>query len=51
MRTFIIYSSPNIIRVIKSRMMGQVRHVALTERRGACKILVRKLKGRDMLEI
>jgi hypothetical protein len=32
-----LYFSPNIIRVIKSRIMRYLRHVALTKnRRGAC---------------
>ena len=45
------YSSQNNIWVIKSRRMRWAGHVVLMgERRDACKVLVRKLKGRDHLE-
>jgi hypothetical protein len=44
------YSSPNIIRVIKSRRMRFVRHVArMREKRNACRILVGKPKGKRSL--
>jgi hypothetical protein len=46
-----IYSSPNI-KLIKSRKMMWVGHVVhMEEMRGAYKISVRNLKGRDHLEI
>jgi len=46
-----LYSSPNIIQVIKSRRMGWARNVALIgERRVACRVLVGNLKKRDHLE-
>jgi hypothetical protein len=36
-----LYSSPNIIRIIKSRRMRRARHVArMGEKRGAYRILV-----------
>ena len=36
-----LYSSPNIVRVIKSRRMRWAGHVALVwERRGVCRVLV-----------
>jgi len=42
-----LYSSPNIFRVIKSRRMRWVGHVALMgERRGVCMILVGKPEGK-----
>jgi hypothetical protein len=38
-----LYSSPNIIRVIKSRIMRLEGHVArMGDRRGACRVLVQK---------
>jgi len=41
-----LYSSPNIIRVIKSRRMKWVRNVAcMGERRGVYRVLVGKHKG------
>ena len=41
------YCSPNIIRVIKSRRMGWVRHVArMGERRGVYRVLVGKHEGK-----
>jgi hypothetical protein len=45
-----IYASPNIIRMIKSRRMRWVWHVAyMGEMRNAYKILVRKPEGRRPL--
>ena len=42
-----LYSSPNIIRVIKSRRMRCVGHVArIGERRGVYRVLVGKPKGK-----
>jgi hypothetical protein len=35
-----LYSSPNIIRVIKSRRMKWARHVARLRERSACRVLV-----------
>ena len=44
------YSSPNIVRVIKSRRMRWAGHVARTgEERGACRVLVRKPEGKRPL--
>jgi hypothetical protein len=46
-----IYSSPNIVRVIKSRRMRWVGHVArMDESRGAYMVLVGNLRERDHLE-
>jgi hypothetical protein len=45
-----LYSSPNIIRVIKSRRMRWVEHVArMGEKRGAYRILVGRPEGRRPL--
>jgi hypothetical protein len=45
-----LYFSPNIIRVIKSRIMRWVGHVALMgERKGAYRILIGRLEGRRPL--
>jgi hypothetical protein len=45
-----LYSSPNIIRVIKSTRMRRAGHVArVGEKRGAYRILVRRLEGRRPL--
>jgi len=42
-----LYSSPNIVRVIKSRRMIWAGHVAhMGEERGVYRVLVRKPKGR-----
>ena len=42
-----LYSSPNIIRVIKSKILGRARHVArMEESRGAFKILEGKPTGK-----
>jgi hypothetical protein len=46
-----LYSSPSIIRMIKSRRMRWAGHVArMGEKRNAYRILVRKPKERDHLE-
>jgi hypothetical protein len=46
-----LYSSPNIIRVIKSRRMRWVGHVAcMGYLTNAYRILVRRLKGEDHSE-
>jgi len=46
-----LYSSPNIVRVIKSRRMRWAGHVApMGERRGIYRVLVGKLRERDHLE-
>jgi hypothetical protein len=45
-----LYSSPNIIWVIKSRRMRWAGHVArMGEKRGACRILVGRPEGRRPL--
>jgi hypothetical protein len=45
-----LYSSPNIIRVIKSRRMRWAGHVAcIGENRGAYRLLVRRPEGRRPL--
>jgi len=42
-----LYSSPNIVRVIKSRRMRWAGHVArMGERRGVFRVLVRKREGK-----
>ena len=42
-----LYSSPNIVRVIKSRRMRWVGHEArMGEERGECRVLVGKPEGR-----
>ena len=47
---YVLYSSPNIIRVIKLKILRQARHVArLGERIGACWALVGKPDGRSPL--
>ena len=46
-----LYSSPNIIHVIKLRRMRWVGHVAhMRERRGVYRVLLVKLEGKDHLE-
>jgi hypothetical protein len=46
-----LYSSPNIVRVIKSRGMIWAGHVArIMERRGVYRILVGKPEGKRQLE-
>jgi hypothetical protein len=45
-----LYSSPNIVRVIKSRRMRLARHVArMGEERGVCRVLVGKPEGKRPL--
>jgi hypothetical protein len=45
-----LYSSPNIVRVIKSRRMRWAEHVArMDERRGAYRVLVGRPEGRRPL--
>jgi hypothetical protein len=45
-----LYSSSNIIRIIKSRRMRWAGHVArMGEKRSACGFLVRKLEGKRLL--
>jgi hypothetical protein len=47
---YALYSSPSIIRVIKSRRLRWAGHVALMgERRGAYRVLVGKPEGRRPL--
>jgi len=46
-----LFCSPNIVRVIKSRRMRSVGHVArMGERRGVYRVLVGNLRERDHLE-
>jgi hypothetical protein len=46
-----LYSSPSMIRIIKSRRMRRARHVArMGEKRNACRILVGKPEGKDHWE-
>jgi len=45
-----MYSSPNVVRVIKSRGMKWAAHIARTgERRGVCRVLVGKPGGKRPL--
>ena len=45
-----LYSSPNIVRVIKSRRMRWAGYVAcMGEERGVCRVLVGKSEGRRQL--
>ena len=45
-----LYSSPNFVRVIKSRRMRWAGHVAcMGEERGACRVLVGKPEGKRPL--
>ena len=47
---FDLYSSPNIVRVIKSRRMRWAGHMArMGEERGVCRVLVGKPEGRRLL--
>jgi hypothetical protein len=44
---YVLYSSPNIIRIIKSRSMRQAGHVArMEDERGTYTVLVGRHKGR-----
>jgi hypothetical protein len=46
-----LYSSPNIIRMIKSRKMRWAGHTAhMEDKRNACRILVGKLEEKDHRE-
>jgi hypothetical protein len=46
-----LYSSPNIVRVIKSRRMRWVEHVArMGDERGVYKVMVGRPKGKRLLE-
>jgi len=51
MRNFILYTTPVIIRMIKSRMMMWVGCVAYTEgsveKRNACRMLLGKYAGKN----
>jgi hypothetical protein len=45
-----MYSSPNILRVIKTRRMRLAGHVArMWERKGVCRLLVRTSEGKRPL--
>ena len=45
-----LYSSPNIVRVIKSPRMRWAGHVArMGKRRGVCRVLVEKPEGKRLL--
>ena len=45
-----LYSSPNIVRVIKSKRMGWAGHVVrMGEGRGVCRVLVGKPEGKRPL--
>jgi hypothetical protein len=47
-----LYSSPNIITIVKSRRMRRARHVArLEESRNSYRVFVAKPKGKRPLEI
>ena len=47
---YALYSSPNIIWVIKSRKLKRIGHVArMGESRGACKFLVENLKKKETI--
>jgi hypothetical protein len=46
---YALYSSPNIIRVIKSRRLRWTDYVAGMGNRGACRVLVGKPDGRRPL--
>jgi hypothetical protein len=46
----VLYSSPNIVRVIKSRRMRWAGHAAcMGEKRGVCRVLVGKYEGKRLL--
>jgi hypothetical protein len=42
-----LYSSPSIIRIIKSRRMTWAGHVARMGRRGSVNVIVRKARGKE----
>jgi hypothetical protein len=45
-----LYSSPSVIRIIKSRRMRWAAHVArMREKRNACRLLVGKARGKEPL--
>jgi hypothetical protein len=44
-----LYSSPSIIRIIKSRKMRWAGHGARLEEKNACRVLVRKPEGKRLL--
>ena len=45
-----LYSSPNVVRLMKSKRMGRGRHVAhIGESRGLYRVLVGKPEGRSLL--
>jgi hypothetical protein len=47
---YALHSSPNIIQVVKSRILRRAEHVARTgQRRGACMVLEGKPEGRRPL--
>jgi hypothetical protein len=46
-----LYSSPSIIRIIKSRSMRWAGHVARMEKRNACRLLMGKPEGKRRLGI
>jgi hypothetical protein len=52
MRNFVLYTTPIIIRMIESRRMMWVGHVACIEgsvkKRNACRMLVRKSAGQGL---
>jgi hypothetical protein len=44
-----LYSSPNIIRIIKSKRMRWAGHVMNGDKRNACRLLVGKPEGKRLL--
>jgi hypothetical protein len=49
MRGFITYSSPTIVRMMKSIRMRWAGHVAIVEKRNACRMLVENPEGKRPL--